>query len=442
MHWLQRLTARGRSALDALRGSYWFLPAVMTSLAGLAALALVRLNVSLSLDGPLSWLILTDADAARAVLSVIAGSMVTVTGLVFSINIVALTLASTQFGPRLLRTFLRDRVNQLVFGAFTGTFLYSLIVLMAVTDQGVPRLASALAVALAVLSLFVLIYFIHHTVTSIQASSVIAGVAAELQRQLTELFPERLGQAAQDSGPDAVAGFIQALADDGVALRAPGDGFIRVIDQRALSTLVDSHDLQLLLTARPGDFVAAGMVLGRVGPAAAVDARLCKELAGLFVLGGQRSAVQDLAFLIDQLTEVAARALSPGVNDPRTASACTQQLGAVLCAVADRHMPAGARADEAGRLRVVAPALTFERIAALALDPIRQYGAEHPEVVLTVFEVLRRVGDCCPAPVRRRLLREHLEAFHDAFGRSPAAAAATDAARVQEAFEQARDALG
>lgn len=441
MHRLQQLAARGRSALDALRGSYWFIPAMMTLLAGAAALALVRLNVSLSLDGPFGWLILSDADAARAILSVIAGSMVTVAGLVFSINLVALTLASTQFGPRLLRTFLRDRINQLVFGAFTGTFLYSLIVLMAVTEQGVPRLASALAVLLAVLSLFVLIYFIHHTVTSIQASSVIAGVAAELQRELAELFPERLGQAAQDSGSDAVAGFIQALADDGVALRATSDGFIRVIDQQALFTLVDGHDLQLLLTAGPGDFVAAGMVLGRVGPAAAVDARLREELAALFVLGRQRSAVQDLAFLIDQLTEVAARALSPGVNDPRTASACMQQLGAVLCAVADRHMPQGARADEAGRLRVVAPALTFGRIAGLALDPIRQYGAAHPEVVLTVFEVLYRVGDCCPAPARRRLLREHLEAFHEAFMRSPAAAAATDAGRVQQAFEQARDAL-
>ena len=441
MHWLQRLAARGRSALDALRGSYWFIPAVMTGLAGAGAITLVRLNISLSLNGPLSWLILTDADAARSVLSVIAGSMVTVTGLVFSINLVALTLASTQFGPRLLRTFLRDRVNQVVFGAFTGTFLYSLIVLMAVTEQGVPRLASALAVLMAVLSLFVLIYFIHHTVTSIQASSVIAGVATELQRQLGEMFPERLGQAAEDSGPDAVAGFIQALADDGVALRAPSDGFIRVIDEHALFALVDRHDLQLLLTARPGNFVAAGMVLGRVGPMAAVDARLRDELADLFVLGSQRSAVQDLAFLIDQLTEIGARALSPGVNDPRTASACVQRLGAVLCAVADRHMPQGARADEAGRLRVVAPALTFERLVGLALDPIRQYGAEHPEVVLTVFDVLRRVGDCCSAPVRRRILCEHLEAFHDAFTRSPAAAAATDAAQVKQAFEQARDAL-
>ena len=164
------------SLLDELRGSYWPIPVLMTLGAGMLALAMVQVEdvFGQRYHGPLAWMVLRDQEGALAVLSVIAGSMATIAGVVFSINLVALTLASNQYGPRLLRSFLRDRVNQIAFGAFTGIFLYSLIVLMAINPDRVPRLACATAVLLAVVGLFVLIYFIHHTVASIQVANLTA----------------------------------------------------------------------------------------------------------------------------------------------------------------------------------------------------------------------------------------------------------------------------
>ncbi len=398
------------SLLDELRGSYWPIPVLMTLGAGMLALAMVQVEdvFGQRYQGPLAWMVLRDQEGALAVLSVIAGSMATIAGVVFSINLVALTLASNQYGPRLLRSFLRDRVNQIAFGAFTGIFLYSLIVLMAINPDRVPRLACATAVLLAVVGLFVLIYFIHHTVASIQVANLTAGISAEIRTQLECLFPERLGEAAADASPAEVAEFGAALQAEGVDLRSATSGFVRVIDQTALLAAVERFGIRARLMVAPGDFVAVGAVVARVGPPDRVSDEVLDELRSLFVIGPQRSAVQDLDFLIDQLTEIAVKALSPGINDPRTAITCAQHLGALISAAADRHMPTGARADAGGHLRVVAPAMTFDDLVSSCLAPLRRYGAGHTEVVLALCQVLAGCAPCCPAPSRRQTLRTHL----------------------------------
>ena len=428
--------ARVRSVLDAVRGSYWFLPTMMAAAAGIGAVALLAIDRAgggafLEEAG---WIRQTDADGTRAVLSVIAGSMITVTGVVFSITIVALTLASSQFGPRLLRTFLRDRSNQVAFGVFVSTFLYSLLVLRSVTSDDVPHLASTVAVILVLASLFVLIYFIHHTASAIQASSVISAVAAEIDEQMTSLFPESIGRGDEATTSAEEQALLERLREDGAVVRAPASGFVRLVDETRLLRLTKAHDVAVSLSVRPGDFVCEDEPMARAGPANRVTDALAAALADCLVLGEHRSAVQDLGFLTGQLAEIAIRALSPGVNDPRTAMDCIERLGAVVRRAAGRRMPAAARHDDGGRLRVVAPPATFEQVAGSCLDAVRRHGAGHVEVVVKLLYVIGRAGEDAPAARRRVLARQADETIR-AF-----ALAATPTARDRHAVDQAFEA--
>jgi len=427
------LLGRLRSLFDTLRGNYWFVPMVMAFGAGAAAFGLVEVDRRF-LTEPIPWISSTDADGTRAVLSVIAGSMITVTGVVFSITVVALTLASSQFGPRLLRNFLRDRANQLAFGTFVATFLYSLLVLRAVRADEIPHLAATVAVVLAAASLFVLIYFIHHTATSIQASSVIAAVANEIEPHLRSLFPEQMGSEEIERASLSIESSRRQLEADGVEVRASREGFVRIVDEETILRLAVAQDAVILLHRRPGDFIAAGSILARVAPGDTVE-KLGSALQESFIVGDHRTPVQDLEFLIGQLTEIALRALSPGINDPRTAIDCVHRLGAVVSSVIEREMPSGIRHDEDGRLCVLAPPTTFEQIVASCFDPVRRYGAGHVAVVVATLDALRDAGERSTDPGRRSILASQAVEIHAAsVAEDPSA---RDLAIIQEAFDRA-----
>lgn len=434
------LRNRLADAWEALRTSYWFVPMVMAlAAAGLAVLT-VGIDHRITIDWPerLRWIRAAGPEGSRAVLAAVVGSIITVTGVVFSVTIVALTLASSQFGPRLLRSFLRDRGNQVVLGALVATFLYNLLVLRAVgREDRVPHLATLAGVALAVVSLFVLIYFVHHSASSIQASSVIAAVADEIDERLPSLFPERLGEGVPvPSGADEVR---ERLAEQGRGAFSISQGYVRLVDTDAVLELAVEHDLRIELCRRPGDFVCAGSLLARIGPEEKLDDAVVSKLVAAFVTGPSRTPVQDLGFLTDQLTEMAVRALSPGVNDPQTAVSCVDRLGAVIAALSEREMPSAARADGSGTLRVVSPVLSFEEVVAGCLDPIRRYGAGHAQVVEAVMGTLRELGAREVPSARRRVLVEHADELHRAFRRSTEAG--RDLARIAQAHREVRDAL-
>lgn len=429
------LLGRLRSLIETIRGSYWFLPTLMAFGAVVASFGLVELDAIVDLRR-IPWVASTEAENTRSVLSLIAGSMITVTGVVFSITVVALTLASSQFGPRILRNFLRARANQIAFGTFVATFLYSLLVLRAVRGEQVPHIASAVAVVFAVLSLFVLIYFIHHTARSIQASTIIASVAKEIDVLIPRLFPESREENQAQAGARSIEELQARLAKDGAEVPATSDGYVRVLDDDAVLSTAVKHELFVMLRYRAGDFVCAGNSLARIGPTENVTDDIKSSLRESFVFGNYRTPVQDLRVLTGQLTEIALRALSPGVNDPRTASDCVQRLGAVVCATANRAMPVGSRSDDSGTLRVVLPHATFEEVVSSCFDPIRRYGIEHMQVVIALFDALRDAGECCRDPARRRILAEHaleIQRDFEAQGRK----SARDVARAQRAFEQA-----
>ncbi|GAB3484880.1 DUF2254 domain-containing protein [Azotobacter salinestris] len=404
--------------LERMRSSFWFLPIVMAS--GTAALA--ALTIALDEAGTFQslrawgWTFTGGAEGASAVLGTLAGSMITIVGVVFSMTLVTLSLASSQYGPRLLRNFMRDTAYQVVLGTFVSTFLYCLLVLRTirrVEDASfVPHLSVTLGVLFAIMSLGVLIYFIHHVSVSIQADQIVARIAAELSEEIDHFFPDQIGRGGPRTphAPPA-ARFLEALEREARPVDATRDGYLQFIDADALMELATEEDIVLRLELRPGRYVVAGRPLVRVWPGNRTVDRLRKRVDAAFVLGSQRTPGQDIEFAIDQLVEIAVRALSPGINDPFTAITCVDRLGSSLCRVVRREMPSPYRHDDKGQPRVVASAVTFPEIADAAFSQIRHHARSSAAVTVRLLETIGVIAEFACRPEDRATLRQHAESI-------------------------------
>ncbi len=430
--------------LEWLRSSYWFLPTLMiVAAAGLGALMLT-VDRHMGIGGAAGWFYSGGSDGAREVLSTIASATLGIAGVTFSITMVVLALAANQFGPRLLRTFMRDRGTQIAIGTLTATAFYSLLVLRAVHGEGddraafVPALSVTVAMLLATCSLGVLIFFIHHIATLIQAPNVVAAVADELYEAIDAQFPE-------DDGPAAPAADLQRQVPDAGESCAlvPGgaDGYVQRIDVERLLAIAVRDDLLVRVLAQPGDFVAASDPVLGVWPSEAADGARCSELSGLVEIGRERSLVQDLLFPISQLTEMAVRALSPGVNDPFTAVQCVDRLGIGLAVLVARPRPHGLHADPGGRLRVILATPSVPAALATACDPIRDYAAGSVLVLQRLAAALDRIGhaagrrdDCDAVCEQVRALLARLEDAPDAAARGQYRACAQRLTRLLHAL--------
>jgi uncharacterized membrane protein len=376
---------------ERIRGSYWFIPAGMAFAAAVLSLAMIELDKNIESEriGRLRWVVETGADGARALLQTIAGSMITVAGTVFSITIIALSLASQQFGPRLLRNFMRDRGNQIVLGTFTATFLYCILILRTVSGREdaafIPHGSIIIAVLLAMASVGVLIYFIHHVAISIQAPYIIANVARELEEQIDELFPENVGDP---SGPEQDLSTILPADTPSTLVCFDASGYVQNIDEPGMMQTATELDLILRIRFRPGAFAMQGEPCLEVWPAERLNDQTAARLRALFTLGPSRTAEQDVSFAIDQLVEVAARALSPSLNDPYTAISCIDRLGEAFSRLATRRIPSPARFDSQGRLRVIAEPFRLVDLVLQSVEPLRQYGASHLLVALRLIDTL------------------------------------------------------
>lgn len=368
-----------------LRASYWFIPSVMAIAAILAAFLMVQLDVRLgeSLFENQRWLYANQPEGARALLSTVAGSMVTVAGVTFSMTLLAVSHASSQFGPRLLTGFMRDRGNQFTLGTFIATFLYCLIVLRTVHASGgndadtgiaefVPHLALFVAVALAILSVMVLIYFIHHVPQSISVSNVIAQVGDELVHRIEYIYPEKLGKDVRDERSTISREALSERPSTVLAVRDEG-GYLRVLDTDLLLELTQDHDLVVELYQRPGDFVVRGQALMRVWPKGELDEELEESLRSAFSWGIERTREQDVMFSVEQLMEVLGKAMSPGVNGQHTALLCLDQLERALAEMLRRRVPSPQRLDDNGDLRVITRPVTQEEFVVGIFHPLRQY---------------------------------------------------------------------
>lgn len=399
-----------------VRSSFWFTPTTMAAMAVAMALVGVTVDESVTewLARNLDWTFKIGAEGASAVLGIIAGSMITIAGVVFSMTLVALSLASSQLGPRLLTNFMRDTSTQVVLGTFIATFVYCLLVLRTIRRaeeiQFVPHLSVSLGVLLAVASVGVLIYFIHHVSVSIQANEIAAGIGKQLIQNIDQLFPEQVGQ----EGPRVTAeppdtGVIGAFDRDAQPVSAARDGYLQLIDKDALLALAMEENLVVRLERKPGNYVVAGCRLVLISPGSRVTDQLAKQVQTLFITGHQRTSDQDIEFSVNQLVEMAVRALSPGINDPFTAIACVDHLGSALCRLAGRNMPSPYRYDRHDQLRLILRTDTFREVLDAAFNQIRQNGRSNAAVTIRLLDTIAVIVGFAHRSEDRATLLRHAE---------------------------------
>jgi uncharacterized membrane protein len=425
---------RLRALWDSMRGTYWAVPSSMATAAVLAALIMIDVDRALTADllNRLTWVYTGGAEGARAVLSTIAASMITVAGVAFSITIVALTLASQQFGPRLLRNFLRDLGNQITLGTFIATYLYCLLVLRTVRgtddDQFVPHLAVTVGVGLATLSIGVLIYFIHHIATSIQASQIIANVASDLHGAIERLFPERIGHAPESEPADKAFHVAAPPFEGARTVMANHSGYVQAVDSAQLLAVAREGNAVVRIDARPGDFVRTGRPLASiVSPAASTTPFDDDALRRAFIIGADRTGTQDVGFFFTQLVQLGVRALSPGINDPETARACIDRLEDALAQLSSRRMPSAHRYDDDGALRVVARPVTIAGMLDLAFSELSRYGHSSVSVSCRLLEAIRGLAQCLSREEDRLALARQASLV----GNRPDGSPASDVDRAQ-----------
>ncbi|MGE4218031.1 MAG: DUF2254 domain-containing protein [Alphaproteobacteria bacterium] len=406
-----------RGLWERVRASFWFLPAGMAAGAILLAFLTVALDARIGGDAlrRFGWLYTFGPEGARALLSAIASSMITVAAVTFSITMLTLQLASSQFGPRLLRNFMRDRGTQLVLGTFIATFAYCLLVLRTVrgTEDAhfVPHLAVMAGMVMALASIAVLIFFVHHVASSIRIETLLARLSAETLAAVDRLYPARMGKAPSAGSHALPPDFETAHR----AVPAGRGGYVERILVGSLVEIAAEFDLVLRIAARPGVFVKTSDALLLAYPASRVSDEIAARLASALAIGSERTPEQDLEFSLRRIVEIAQRALSPGVNDPTTALYCLDRIGEALARLAERDLPSPHRADDAGRLRVVTEVRTLTDIACPALAAVARYGVGDADVAAKLVAILDMLLPRAPLG-ERHALETLRESIRDAAG--------------------------
>jgi uncharacterized membrane protein len=392
---------------EALRTNLWVVPTVEV------IVAVVLYAVTHALDRAAyhgnitlpSWMVFGTAEAAREILTSLAAAVITVVGVVFSITIVTLTLASTQFGPRMLRNFIRDRGTQFTLGTFVATFVYATLVLISIgpgtgSHDFVPHLSITLSVALVTLSMAVLIYFIHHIAASIQLPQVIASIAGDLSGAIDAESHDR--GPSVEAGP-SVAELLERMSRSGGNVPAPSSGYLQFVRHQSLTGLAAEKGAVIHLLHRPGQFLVEGHRMATVWPPDAAAA-VSRALRRAHITGPNRTLAQDMSFAVDQLVEIAIRALSPAVNDTFTALTCIDWLGASMCKVTAQWHPVRVHRDGHGFVRLITSHVSYQSLIERTFEKIRQAGRGMPAVLIRQLDALAKIADHTSDAQQRALL--------------------------------------
>ncbi len=385
------------SVRDTARTQLWPLPAAGVVLAVLAAVGLPVADAAVDGDLP-GWvdalLFGGDAGAARTLLNAISTSLITVTSLTFSLTVVTLQLASSQFSPRLLRMFTSDVFVQTTLAVFLATFTYALTLLRAVRspDTGpafVPRISVTVAFGLAVISVLTLVLFLAHLARQIRVETMLRDVHDDATATVkTATTP------ASDAQPRPA---LLTPPQDAVRLTAPRSGFITSIDEAHLLDAARRANACLIIEHHPGSSIVEGVPIGSAwGTSGALGAETREQLqravsAGIRV-GYERTAAQDVGYGLRQLTDVANKALSPGINDPTTAIHALGHISAILCQLAGRDLRPVMLCDDTGQLRAVLHRPSFAALLDDAVTQPRRYGGSDPQVIGRLFGLLEELS--------------------------------------------------
>lgn len=407
---------RWSAVRERLRSSLWFWPSIAVVVALVAGVVLPRMEAGSDVA---TFGFAGTPEGARAVLATVAGSLITVTSLTFSLTVVALQVASSQFTPRLMGTFLADRGNQAVLSVFLGTFTYTLAVLPSVRSESeargsfVPEVAVALGLALTLVSVAMLVYFIHHLTQQLRVESVLGEVQHDALKLIRGALPSR------DESPEAADA--PSVPRDALRLRVQRAGYLQTVSLEGLRKVALDHGMVVYLRPVVGTHLTVGSTLAWAWPCdaangenAALDEDAVEELAhrlhdGIHI-GNERTLQQDVAFSIRQLVDVAARALSPGINDPTTAVAALGAMSTVLVELVGRRLEPKIATDDAGRVRVVVEQPTFGEILALACDQPRRYGRAEPAVLTEVLRMLTDLAEVTEDDGHRDVIAAQVEA--------------------------------
>ncbi|MGO9077704.1 MAG: DUF2254 domain-containing protein [Streptosporangiaceae bacterium] len=435
---IRRLLRGSEWRRDVLRTNLWLVPAIEVLAA--AALFAVTYGIdraayehALTLPG---WTLSGSPDAARQILTAIAAAIITVVGVVFSIVIVALTLTSTQFGPRMLRNFIRDRGTQVTLGTFVATFVYAVLALGSIGQVGqgnfVPHLSITVTLALMVVDLGVLIYFLHHIAIQIQLPQVIAGIAGDL----AEAIEAQAGDPTTGADSRYASLLIATLGGPGAPVAAPRSGYLQYIEHQTLIRLAEKADAVIHLRYRPGHFLVQGHPYATVWPADAAG-RVTSELGRAHVTGPYRTLAQDVSFGVDQLVEICIRALSPAVNDTFTALTCIDWIGDSLCKVTGHWQPTRIYRDAGGAVRLIATRTTYQRLVQRSFEKIRQAGSGMPAVLIRQLDALAKISERAADPQDRQVLLDQA-AMIDRLGAASVGEPA-DVADIRRAYQRVLD---
>lgn len=401
---VENADARWASLSDRLRMSLWFIPVMFV----LFCVFLHQITLRIDLTSDLSNLpfvtFVDDVSTATTVLATIATSMLTFLGVVFSITIVALQLSSSQYSPRVLRTFLRDRITQCTLGAFVATFVFALLVLRNV-DPGslgqeafIPGLSIDVTIGFVWLSLFWFVVFVHHTTQAIRAVNIIEAVARETRETMRLSFPSAGVYRQAVLPPLGEPTAVIAYHGPGVALGG--------VETDRLVHLARDRDAVFRFLPQVGDYLPDGQPLLEIHggtPPTERDVMRCLEV------GVERTMIQDVGFGFRQLVDIASRALSPAVNDPTTASQVIDRITDLLARLADCPDPTGVYVDEHDTVRLLRPREGWDAYVELAYTEIRHFGANSHQVcrrlAASLDDLIARVPpERVPALTRQREL--------------------------------------
>lgn len=425
-----------------LRESFWFLPMLIVAFSTVLALGLIEVDSSGSQNWMADWPRLFGADpaGARGILTTIAGSMMTVVGVTFSMTLVTLSLASSQYTSRILRNFMSDHATQIVLGIFAGIFTYCLIVLRTIrgSDEGgfVPSLAVSFSVVLAIGGVGTLIFFIHHIASAIQASNIIASVAKETLMAVNRLFPEKSGREPMTDEDDS--SLPPMPTQKWQPVMAERNGYLQGVDKAELLRLAREHKTIVRMDHGIGEFVVENSPLVSLAQDNLPDEKIVAALRAAFSIDRNRTVQQDCAFGIRQLVDMALRALSPSTNDTTTAVTCVDYLTAILARLASREFPSS-RQYEGGELRLIFIGQTFASLVNKSFNEIRESAEGNVTIMLQLLGAVQTIASRTDSPSRRRVLREQTECIAESAART--IESPTDRARFENRLARVREAL-
>jgi len=426
------------------RSSFWFVPSLAVLYGIAAALALIEADAVWGDRWLALWprLFGVGAEGARQMLSTLAGSMMSVMGITFSMTLVALVLASSQYTSRILRNFMGSRPTQITLGVFAGIFIYCLIVLRSIRggDPGfVPSAAVSFAFVLALAGVVVLIFFIHHIASSIQAVSIIASVAQETNAAVDRVFPQMQGREPGGT-EDAMDEEVLASLDERTWYPVPAQvsGYIQGVNEDAILDLARNHRTIVRMERGVGAFAVEGAVLASLALTYPPDQETIAALNRAYRISRHRTIEWDPAFGVRQIVDIALKALSPGVNDTSTAVMCVDYLTAILARLSGRRYPPSHRYEGAA-LRVIASVPTFEALLAEAFDQIRGSAEGNVAIIARMLGAIDALASLTVNPSYRRALDEQLQWIAELAGRT--LPAPQDRARIEQRLDHVREAL-